>query len=411
MPMRYTDSFRHSPPRRLFGVPTVLIAVAALTALAGCGGEETAPDDPSRVERRDSAGVLIVENGREDRPLDWSFEEVLRLGGADTGPESFHQIRVAADALGRIYVLDAGNHRVLVFDSTGSHLQTLGREGTGPGELENPGSLAVTPNGVVGVQDWGRGVVVRWDPGGKPMQPIRLTRPMLWKLQATADGFSGEYATMSGFGEARDSTRRMIVRLTVEDSAAAPIATLAQPPGRPVDLGCVRMSSMDRIFQPDLAWAAHDGRFIIARSDRYELEVRDTAGALLQIVRRDVPPRPATAELAARQVGDSMRVSFGGGRECVIPVETVVEARGFAPTVPAVRSILASPDGRWWIPRGIGRPEDLPTDVFDAEGTYLGTLGPEAPYPTAFLSPDHVLDVETDDLDLQYVVVYRIGRG
>ena len=43
---------------------------------------------------------------------------------------------VALDEQGNIYVLDSGNHRLVVFSSEGEHLYSIGQRGQGPGEFQ-----------------------------------------------------------------------------------------------------------------------------------------------------------------------------------------------------------------------------------------------------------------------------------
>jgi DNA-binding beta-propeller fold protein YncE len=46
-----------------------------------------------------------------------------------------------------IYVLDAGHHRVQVFDAAGNYLGQWGRQGTGEGQFDGPIDVAVAPDG------------------------------------------------------------------------------------------------------------------------------------------------------------------------------------------------------------------------------------------------------------------------
>lgn len=73
--------------------------------------------------------------------------ETLFTIGVETGDPMlvFGEIAdVAVDAAGNIYVLDAYERQVRVFDSTGGHRQTVGRRGAGPGEFRVPRALAVS---------------------------------------------------------------------------------------------------------------------------------------------------------------------------------------------------------------------------------------------------------------------------
>jgi DNA-binding beta-propeller fold protein YncE len=57
--------------------------------------------------------------------------------------------------LGRAYVADWRNDRVQVFSLDGGFLSTIGRTGDAPGELRRPSGIAVDPGGLVAVADWG----------------------------------------------------------------------------------------------------------------------------------------------------------------------------------------------------------------------------------------------------------------
>jgi hypothetical protein len=52
-----------------------------------------------------------------------------------------------------IYIADAGNNRVLVFDFDGKLKRIIGREGQGPGEFANPTGLCILDDGTLAVAD------------------------------------------------------------------------------------------------------------------------------------------------------------------------------------------------------------------------------------------------------------------
>jgi len=140
---------------------------------AACGQDP----NPTTVERVDSAGVAVVLNTAPDISLNWTFTEVFSLGGGNLDTHTFFRRSAGADREGNIYVLDRGNHRVVVFDSAGSYLRTMSREGNGPGELGLPVALAVTPNGQVSVYDVSKHGLVNFAPDGSMMsgEPLRAS--------------------------------------------------------------------------------------------------------------------------------------------------------------------------------------------------------------------------------------------
>jgi hypothetical protein len=387
----------------------ILAPLAAVMASA-CAEAGTARP---RAERADSAGMEIVRSPGKDHPLDWTFEPVLSLGGADDGPESFYELGagfVATDARGNLYVLDHGNYRVAVFDSAGKHLRTMGRKGGGPGEMQFPIAISVTPEGEVGVFDLMRHSLLRFGPDGEILEPNALDRT----------GGVGKIAYTPG--GLLVSTRRMdrersldVATLALQAGGAEPaaIASLEQPLGKPVSYpNCpVQISSMLPIFAPSLEWAAAERSIAVSRGPEYRIDVHEGA-RLLRSIRRAIPPAAATPELAAGTVRDGeMKLRFGSG-ECRIPASDVVEAQGFAPTIPAIDELAVAPDGTVWVRRAtLSNTEDGLIDVFDHTGEYLGTLPADSPYPVAFTPRGDVIAVEKDELDLSHVRVYRVDRS
>ncbi|MFQ5744158.1 MAG: 6-bladed beta-propeller, partial [Acidobacteriota bacterium] len=101
---------------------------------------------------------------------------------------------LAVDHDGNIYVLDRGNHRVQVFDKTGNHILTIGRDGQGPGELAAPLSIAIAGDHVV-VSDVGTHRVTRWTLRGEYVDDSHVVfETGLSRIVGLADGsFVGSY--------------------------------------------------------------------------------------------------------------------------------------------------------------------------------------------------------------------------
>ena len=117
-----------------------LSALAACLGMLSCGA---ATDDPSLVQRRDGAGVEIVEALRpmwgDSSPARWSLDPdpVVDLAQSGTGP--YHQfdqvVGMARRSDGSLLVADAGWTEIRLYASDGGFLGSAGREGEGPGEF------------------------------------------------------------------------------------------------------------------------------------------------------------------------------------------------------------------------------------------------------------------------------------
>lgn len=76
-----------------------------------------------------------------------------------------------------------------------------------------------------------------------------------------------------------------------------------------------------------------------------------------------------------------------------------------------LEEVVVSPGGEIWARRRTLSADSAgPVDVFHGSGDYLGTLPPSTPLPALFLPDDRIAVVESGELDVPYVVVYRTER-
>jgi uncharacterized protein (TIGR03663 family) len=89
--------------------------------------------------------------------------QVLATWGAGelSGPRG-----MTTDAQGNVYVADALNHRVVVFDTTGAVVRTFGTKGGGDGQLYEPSGVSVDADGNVYVADTWNARITKWSADG-----------------------------------------------------------------------------------------------------------------------------------------------------------------------------------------------------------------------------------------------------
>ena len=306
-----------------------------------------------------------------------SFAMSYLFGLASDGPEGRAELarycdRAAmdVDAAGRIHVLDASAYRVVVFDSAGHHLRTLGAEGGGPGEMRDPAAVSVRRDGSVAVADFARSALLSWDSAGR-LQP-EIPVPPLHR-----DGFrpfalidQGLAVTVSAPGDGDAYWWQRLLLISGEDSAV--VGDVRRPVARVADLGCVQFT-MEPHFTPGLRWAARGDRVVAVTGATYE--IRLVAGDRRLRIRRDLPPQPVTRDLALRKLDEGLTIRFGpGSAPCVVSAERLVDEVGVAPLLPTIVQLALSPDGTLWVARQRVGDEPELIDVFDADGAYLGTL-------------------------------------
>lgn len=384
-------------------------AAGVLLVWATLSGCDPAPDRLA-VAPHDSAGVAIMVGDGADRPLDWRFSTVWSVGLDDDDPVLFqalgaHDVAVGPD--GHVYALDEGGRRVLVLGGGGQLVATRGGAVPGAGGLTEPVALAVAPEGTLGVYDRARAGVLRWSADGAvlPFVPVRadFVGPGIALLDGAAAAFVARQPA-----QAADSGARHALIVYTEGGPAATLATMAAPAERHADFPACALTAVPvtPIFAQQLVWHAAGATIAVSQRPDYSVELVQR-GRRTHSIRRALVPEPGSAPLAMREAGDGMHVTAPA--PCTVPPQQVVDARGWADTVPIIQAVTLAPDRSLWVLRraaaGAAR-----IDVFDRDGAYLGTLPAASPFPVGFLADDRVVAIERTDDGVPYLAAYDIIR-
>lgn len=424
---------RTTPPTRAILVVAATLFLPGTLIVSTCGDPPGSP--PLEVVRDTVADTLVV---RTVAGSAWGTEARLvpevEIGVLE-GPEAYMLGRVASlgvAADGTIYVMDSQIPALRVYDPDGTHRGTWGRQGGGPGEFSAPdGGLAVLSDGRVLVRDPGNARIQVFAPDGTaldtwPVIPGGFNTSNPLRL---APGDTVLSPTVMNLGVDIRDWRTGLIRVapdgTLVDTIPVPESGFQEAMVEARREGSVNRNMVP--FTPAEEWGWHpDGYFIHGVSDHYSFTLLREGEPLR--IEREAPPVPVAA---------------GEGAEARARVTR--NMRGMAPdwrwngpdvpeTKPAFRSLYAGEDGRIWVLRhGPGveadDPDHDPTDpdsveerwsepvlfdVFDPDGTFLGTVhAPDAfsPYPTPVFRGDRVWAVTRDELDVQRVVRFRIQQG
>jgi len=147
-----------------------------LDKLATPGAGDGQLDSPQAIDI-DGQGNVWIADGGNDRIERWQIPRFamkhdsiylssLGEGGSGDG-QLEHPGDVALDSEGNVWVADEENNRIAEFDPAGDFIQVFGQTGSANGYLNRPASLAVDANGDILVADAGNSRIQKFDPEGK----------------------------------------------------------------------------------------------------------------------------------------------------------------------------------------------------------------------------------------------------
>ena len=364
-------------------------AVVSLSSI-GCA---TSRQSATTIE--DSAGVIIATSPGIDLPAPWRLEPIASIGGAESGAENLDRLAeetVGADTLGRVYVISEADAQVIVFDSAGHHLTTLGRRRGGPGEVQTAGTLYVDPTGRAFIQDYGKSAIVQFladGTTGREASLASIVDRLYGGIRLVGD-------TLLVHGELPTTRPRREALWAMAPSDTVTLATIDQMASIGELHACnYRMRGLTRTFAAQMNWTSGGGMVVVNSTATYQLDLFK-ANRLVRRIRRNVPLAPANGAMIKRLYPTGRMY---GGPECIVSAEQIEREVGAADNVPAIRGVAIDLSGRVWVGR-FSFPDEAPrTDVFSPEGNYLGTfVGLTVPlaFPSRDLLVTPVVDSVTD---------------
>jgi len=376
--------------------------------------------------------------------------------GADEG-ESWELLSgvqaLAFDAGDRLYALDQGNYRILVFDAAGRFVRQFGKQGGGPGELQFPMGLTVLADGTVAILDMGRRGFSLFDGDGNYVRdeplPEGIGAPRPNEVFAHPAG-GVVLRAMPAFDFRADpptgKQKSPVLRQPLDGGAMTVIHEFEMDAPRVVQPGSspggrtMRMVMFTRpTFGKEPTWGLLPGGGIAVSADGdYAIRTFDAAGRPGRVLARPVAGRKVTKrdqdaareqrrkELKSGGGGGARVMTSGGGAAATRTVwagpgggrggemsEAEIEAQvaqmQFAEEIPAITRIVADATGRIWVERSPERVGDpAPVDLISPDGRYIGTLR-NGKIPGAVSASGLAAWVENDpDTDIERIVVRRL---
>jgi hypothetical protein len=399
------------------GMCGLLLAAGACGTEAGAGAEYTTVD---------SAGVTIVTSvsGPWTDGTAWrvAAEPAVDIGVLE-GPEAYQLFEVR-DARrlddGRVVVANAGTNEIRYFDAQGEHLRTIGRQGSGPGEFEGLGMVRPVPGDSLLAYDFRLTRASVFDAEGVFGRSYRVVPPteggFAFALDAFADGtlivrspqlFQGaltdgaqrrdeDHFTVSTSGEFLDSVGTFAGGEQFLETARSGenfMVAISQPP-----------------FGKSSVLAAYGRQFCHGTGDAYEIRCFGADGALVRIVRRDMPNRPVTP--ADLEDFKQQRLERAEDADARRRIESSLAKMPVPETMPPYDEIELDAGGNLWV-RAYDWRNDAPRHwtVFDPDGRMLGEVTTPAGLRVTQIGEDFVLGVWEDELEVPHVRLYPLEKG
>ncbi len=348
------------------------------------------------------AALLVLALGTQDS-LPISLRQAwVRGDDADT-LVSFSRVTPSMVGVGpddRIYVLDVARRRVVILDANGKTLPPLGRQGSGPGELANPVSLAVSPGGSVLVWDFARQGFTGWSRTGSVLPTLPFARPGIpSNVQALSDSLL-YFTTIT-----QDSSR--LIRYTPQGWKV--VEAHAQPAALLIGKGLCNLLEyrLPPVFSPYLTWTQWGADLALSYGPEHRVRV-GTSGPASRLISSPVKPRPATRQMAIDQLGPE-RVVVSGRAACKVPAERIIDAVGMASHLPSYQRLVPASPATLWAVRFTLKGEPGVADIFDKKSGYRGSVALGSARPLAFLRDGRLLSLEATEDDVPLLVAYTVS--
>lgn len=357
----------------------------------------------------------------------WTLAQELRIGSQE-GENALSRVpglTVAPD--GSIYVSQPLARSVWVFDARGRRLANVGRRGSGPGEFLDPREVGWRGDSLWAT-DAGQGRVTLFPGPTRPVTTITVGGG-LYPLALLSDGtlLARENPMASDIG---GGTVRTIRYFRVSRSGAR-LGTVAEvdtrhgwmfirnpAPGRelPNTLRAQPFSDMRLVV------ASANGRSVVvvdrpaaSSAGRAEFTVTryDGSGRRVWISRVPYTPRRLTRELIEDSVAPQARMiaaipDFGA---TPVTVAGWIRAQLYTPRyLPPVSAAVVGRDGSVWLRREPIHGQPVQWTVLNANGRAIANVQAPAGLRIFEADADRVWGIARDELEVPYVMVYRIAR-
>ena len=395
------------------------VAVVIVAGISACASE--AVEEAFTVT--DSAGVSIAVSHAPLWPegRGWRLEgqpSVLIGGGITDTTAIVGPIAGAMRLLdGRILVADAGATRLRWFADDGTILQSVGRKGEGPGEMQRMDALLHVGDSIA-IRDGSTAQVSVFSIDGAFGRRFRMAAPPEsdFALRIMGRLPTGEWIGQTGNSVrgATSGVRRDTFEIWLsgaDGSVGRRVAAVLG--GEALIVTGETWGAVTRApFEHETTVHFHDGELWVGTGDEFRVDQLDLSGRVVRSIRLAEKPMPIS-EAEMNAVLDSAMDSYAeiSDPDMKEGFTRVLEAAPRPTVKPAYSTFTFDDAANLWIERYGAGPE-LPSSwvVIDTAGRWLGDVTLPPGFEPTHIGTDEVLGIWTDPDGLQRVVGYPLIR-
>lgn len=143
--------------------------------------------------------------------------------------------------------------------------------------------------------------------------------------------------------------------------------------------------------------------------DRWEVRAYDAAGTLDRIIRLDRAPAPVGDRDLAAYIDD--RIAQADDPSEAPAIRDTYTDMPIPEVFPAFAGLATDPLGYLWVERFRVPGDEVPVhDIFDPQGGLVGVVTLPQGVEILEIGEDYLLGLVRDELDVEYVKLFRLGR-
>jgi hypothetical protein len=309
--------------------------------------------------------VKIIQNKKKPNPpkgipTKMTLELEAVIGESDDPDKAFSQVSsFVVDDEGTLYALDFKDKKIKVFDESGEFLYVFGEEGQGPGELQMPAGIFLTPDNQLVINDAATRKMAYFTKQGKYIRDISYATKSLALVTLLMDSqgnFMGREMKLEG--------QEMFFEISKFDADLNPLFSLDKiefPIPLPGSGNKINLMDMTSIFLFDST-----GNIYYSRNRDYEIKVFTPEGKHEKSIRKEFQSQKITEEDKEEILSRMDNVQFASP----INFRDMFE---FPNLFPPLQFFTLDEEGRIIVRTWKkGQKEDeFVHDVFDPEGRFI----------------------------------------